>query len=190
MQITAGKIWQNENLIRTLLNGGVVVMPTDTIYGIVGKAENKDTLERIYEIRRRAPEKSCIILISDISEIKKFRVEITSEQEKAILNTNDRPTSFILDCDKEEFSYLHRGLKTLAFRIPNNEGLKGLLKQTGPLVAPSANTEGSIPAKNIQKAKEYFGKQVDMYIDAGEIISEPSRIVKIDKDGKVTIIRV
>jgi tRNA A37 threonylcarbamoyladenosine synthetase subunit TsaC/SUA5/YrdC len=47
-----------------------------------------------------------------------------------------------------------------------------------------------MPAKSIQEAKEYFGEQVDIYIDAGEIVSEASRIVKIDKDGKVTIIRV
>ncbi|MDQ5954688.1 MAG: L-threonylcarbamoyladenylate synthase [Patescibacteria group bacterium] len=184
------KIWQNENLITTLSNGGVVVMPTDTIYGIVGKAESRETVEHIYEIRRRSPDKSCIILISDISEVKKFGVETTSEQEKEILNIEDKPTSFILDCDKEEFIYLHRSLKTLAFRIPKEEGLKELLRQTGPLIAPSANIEGSIPAKNIQEAKEYFGEEVDIYIDGGEIISEASRIVKIERDGKVTIIRV
>lgn len=184
------KIWQNEKLIEILQNRGVVVMPTDTIYGIVGKADNKETVERVYKIRHRAPEKPCIILISDISDVKKFGVEITSGQEKEILNIQDKPTSFILDCGKEEFSYLHRGLRTLAFRIPKEEALKELLRQTGPLIAPSANTEGSMPARNIQEAKEYFGLQVDLYLDAGEIVSEASRIIKVDRDGKITIIRV
>ena len=183
------KIWQNENLVKILQGGGVVVMPTDTIYGIVGKAENRDTVERIYKIRRRAPEKPCIILISDTSEVKKFGVQISSEQEKEIFNIKDRPTSFILDCDNEEFSYLHRGLKTLAFRIPKEEALKELLKNTGPLVAPSANIEGSNPSKNIQEAKEYFGDNVDIYVDIGEVMSKASRVIRLFNDGKVSIIR-
>ena len=57
-----------------------------------------------------------------------------------------------------------------------------LLKETGPLVAPSANPEGEIPAKNIEEARKYFGNKVDFYIDEGKIISEPSTLVRIDED--------
>ena len=61
------KIWSDKNLIKTLKDGGVIVMPTDTIYGMVGRAEDISVVKRIYKIRKRNPDKPCIILISDIS---------------------------------------------------------------------------------------------------------------------------
>ena len=63
---TRENIWNDKNLIKTLSENGVVVMPTDTIYGIVGKALEKSTVERIYKIKGRSPEKPCIVLIGDI----------------------------------------------------------------------------------------------------------------------------
>ena len=58
-------VWNDKNLIEVLENNGVVIMPTDTIYGIVGKARSENTVKRIYEIRGRNPQKPCIILIGD-----------------------------------------------------------------------------------------------------------------------------
>ena len=64
-----------------------------------------------------------------------------------------------------------------------------MIKETGPLVAPSANTEGMPPAKNIFQAREYFGETVDFYKNGGSVISEPSTIVKINQDGTIVKIR-
>ena len=73
-------IWDEENLVKVLKDGGVAVMPTDTLYGIVGRAQDSSTVERIYKIRKRSPEKPCIILIGDISDLEKFSVNISPEQ--------------------------------------------------------------------------------------------------------------
>ncbi|MFA7285868.1 MAG: L-threonylcarbamoyladenylate synthase [Candidatus Paceibacterota bacterium] len=184
-------IYDNQELIQVLQNGGVVVMPTDTIYGILTTALNMASVERLYAVRRRSPEKPCIILISEIAEIEKFGISLEEGERKILgeFSALERPTSFILDCDNIAFEYLHRGTKTLSFRIPKNEELKELLKQTGPLIAPSANFEGETPAENIEQARLYFGELVDMYIDGGEISGSPSRIVRLYKDGTTTIIR-
>ena len=181
-------IWSDENLINILKEGGVVVMPTDTIYGIVGKALDESTVLRIYDIKKRAPEKPCIILIGNIKELGKFSINL-SEEQKNIIKNFSTPTSIILDCPEEKFSYLHRGTKTLAFRLPILGELRDLLLKTGPLVAPSANPEGLSPAKNINEAKNYFGDSVDLYIDGGEIISKPSKIIKFNPDGPVIVLR-
>lgn len=69
--------WNDTNLINTLKEGGVAVMPTDTIYGIVGQALNKDTVLRIYNLKKRAPEKPCIILIGDIEQLKLFSINLS-----------------------------------------------------------------------------------------------------------------
>lgn len=181
-------IWNNKNLVKILIGGGVVVMPTDTLYGIVGRADNKDVVSRIYETRKRAPSKPCIILISNIDDLSKFSVNVSEEQKNKIKEFVEH-TSFILDCPNDSFEYLHRGTKTLAFRLPVNHELQDLLKKTGPLIAPSANLEGMPPAENISEAQKYFGDSVDLYMDGGTIKGKASRIIKLHKDGSVEVLR-
>ena len=185
-------IWDDENLIKVLREDGVAIMPTDTIYGMVGKAENKNVVNRIYKIRQRNPSKPCIILIGDIKDLEKFSVILSEEQKNALKkcwSNNSEPTSIILDCPAEKFSYLHRETKTLAFRLPVPQALRNLLLKTGPLVAPSANPEALPPPQNILEVKKYFGDLVDLYIDGGTIKNKASKLIKLHKDGSVTILR-
>lgn len=163
-------------------------MPTDTLYGILGQAQNKNAVERIYAARKRSPDKASIILIGDIRELSTFGVQITEEQRKAIQDFST-PTSFIVDCPNPELSYLHRGTNSLAFRIPVKEELRSLLMQTGPLIAPSANTEGMPPSESIAEAKEYFGQAVDLYVDGGIVTGKASRLVRLHEDGTLSILR-
>lgn len=181
-------IRNNSKLAKVLIENGVVVMPTDTLYGILGKAQDVSVVNRIYSIRKRNPEKPCIILIGDISELEKFCITLSEEQKKEIEKYRG-PTSFVLDCPEEKFEYLHRGTKTLAFRLPAQKDLQDLLKQTGPLIAPSANIEGLSPAQNIAEAKKYFGDLVDLYVDGGEVKGKASRVIKLNKDGSVEVLR-
>ncbi len=181
--------WSDENLIKVLKNGGIVVMPTDTLYGIVGRAENPETVERIYTVRKRAPEKPCIILISNIEDLDKFSVVLSSKQKNKIGEYWPGPVSIILDCVEETFSYLHRGTKTLAFRLPAQENLRKLLREVGPLIGPSANVEGGPVANNITEAKGYFDNLVDLYIDAGEVNGQSSKVIKLQDDGSISILR-
>lgn len=181
--------WNDISLIKVLKGDGIVVMPTDTLYGIVGKAENVETVNRIYTVRKRNPDKPCIILIGSVADLEKFSVKVSEEQKKVLDKNWPGPVSIILDCEDEKFSYLHRGTQTLAFRLPANEDLQNLVKETGPLVAPSANLEAFPPATNITEAKNYFGEQVDLYIDAGEVKGNPSRVIKLNKDGSENILR-
>lgn len=181
-------MWTDQNLIDILSKGGVVVMPTDTLYGIVGQAQSISTVSRIYNLKKRAPEKPCIILIGDIKQLDFFSVFL-SEEQKEIIKSFSVPTSIVLDCPDETFSYLHRGTKTLAFRMPVSQELQDLLLKVGPLVAPSANPEGLSPAKDISEAKKYFNDSVDLYMDGGEIAGKASRVIKLHKDGTMTILR-
>jgi L-threonylcarbamoyladenylate synthase len=186
--------WNNEKLVKILKNGGVAVMPTDTIYGLVGQAENVATVHRIYNLKKRNPEKPCIILISDISQLENFSVTL-SEEQKNKLKEWPEATSIIFDCPDDSFSYLHRGTKTLAFRFPAPQALRDLITKTGPLIAPSANPEGLLPAKNISEAEKYFGlpaqagNSVDFYLDGSVISGKASKVIKLHKDGSINILR-
>ena len=182
-------IWADANLIKVLKGGGVAVMPTDTLYGVVGKAQSVSTVNRIYNLKKRAPEKPCIILIGSINELEKFSVHLSLEQKKVLEEYWPGPVSIILDCPDDSFLYLHRGTKTLAFRVPFPPAFRDLLLKVGPLIAPSANPEGLSPAQNILEAKEYFGTSVDSYVEGGKVLGRASRIIKLHKDGSITIIR-
>lgn len=181
--------WNNRELEEILKRGDLVIMLSDTIYGIFSLAHNPVAVERVYTIRKRAPEKPCIVLISSTDDLNKFSIKISNKTRKILDQYWPGPVSIIFDCPEEKFSYLHRGTKTLAFRIPEPSGLRKLLVKTGPLIAPSANPEGLSPASNITQAKKYFSDTVDLYVDGGEIIGEPSKVIKINASGAVTTLR-
>lgn len=171
-----------------LKNGGVAVIPTDTIYGIVGRALDQKAVERIYALKKRTPTKPVIILIAEIDEVGKFGV-VLSDADRAICERLwPGAVSIILPCDRADFAYLHRGTKTLAFRLPADEKVRTLLCETGPLIAPSANTEGEPPAQNIIEAKRYFHDEVDAYEDGGQRVGAPSTLISI-ASGRVIILR-
>ncbi len=179
----------DNKLIGILKDGGIAVIPTDTIYGIVGSALNERTVKKIYLLRKRAPDKPFIILISSLNDLNQFNIKL-SEKQKIFLEKNwPNPLSVILLVKGEKWKYLHRGTDSLGFRMPKDDGLHDLLKRVGPLVAPSANPEREKPAKNVEEARKYFGDEVDFYVDGGVIKSKPSTLIQIKIDGSWQILR-
>lgn len=177
------------NIINDLKNGKIGVMPTDTIYGIVGSALNKQTVEKIYKLRKRSNDKPFIILISSLKDLELFSIKLTNEQRIFLQRCWPSPLSVILQMESEEFKYLHRGRNSLAFRMPKDTKLIELLNQTGPLVAPSVNIEGEKFALNIEEAKRYFGNKISFYKDGGILESQPSTLIQLKKDGSFKILR-
>ena len=173
-----------------LIKGGAVgVFATDTIYGIHCMALRKNVVHRIYEIRERNPKKPFIILISSLKDLDLFKIKLKGKTIEFLEKNWPNKVSVILPCPQKKFFYLHRGTDTLAFRLPKKDNLIKLLRETGPLISTSVNPEGLEPAYTISKAKKYFGKKLDFYIDEGKIRSEPSTLVKIDKNGNVETLR-
>ncbi len=177
-----------------LMAGGVGVMPTDTLYGIVGSALRSRTVARIYRLRRRSPKKPMIILIGDVRDVSRFGVHLDRATSKLLKKVWPGKVSVVLPIAEgrasvlKKFKYLHRGGGSLAFRLPRPAWLRAMLQKTGPLVAPSANFEGALPAKTIAAAKKYFGDRADFYIDAGRLNAKPSTLIEI-KHGAANILR-
>ena len=147
--------------------GGVGVLPTDTFYGIVGSARIPQAVERIYALRKRDRKKPCIILIPSLNSLEEFGIYTSDARKKTLQKLGPGPISVIFPCGSKKYQYLHRGKKTLAFRIPRKVDLRKLLQRTGPLVAPSANIAGKPPARSLSQAKAYFKSSLDFYV-AGE----------------------
>lgn len=178
----------NQKLADELTKGKYAVFATDTIYGIHTSALNKDAVNKLYEIRGRAPDKPFIILVDSIEQIKNMGIPINTKTENILKKYWPGMLSVVLKCNKPEYEYLHRGTNTLAFRLPDKPNLRKLLSLSGPLISTSVNPEGLSPANNIYEARKYFGDKIDYYFDEGEIKSPPSTLISINKD-KITILR-
>ena len=172
--------------IDILKNGGVGIVPTDTIYGIACSVYNKEALDRIFELKGRDENKPPVVIISDIKDLEIFGIDISLKVREFIDKYWPGKVSIIFQVSPE-YSYLDKG-RGLAIRLPSVEKIKEFLKETGPLATSSANTQGLPPAKNIEEARKYFSDKLDFYEDWGDLVSEPSTLVKIDGD-KIEVLR-
>lgn len=166
-------------IISILKHGGLAVIPTDTIYGIVARARDRKAITLLYRIRRQTAKKPFIVLIDRIARLREFGIHPTLAQKLFLKKVWPGKVSVILPCALRQFSYLHLRTKTLAFRLPKSKRLLALLEKTGPLVAPSANLEGEKPAETVSEAKKYFGSRVDAYVGGGRMRGTPSTIVSL-----------
>ncbi|MDE2018932.1 MAG: threonylcarbamoyl-AMP synthase [Patescibacteria group bacterium] len=180
-------------VIKALREGGMGVMPTDTIYGLVGSALNKRTVYRLIRLRRRDLKKPFIILISSVGDLELFDITPGRRTQALLKMWWPGKVSVIMPLKRDQgirraFAYLHRGTNRLAFRLPKPAWLRNLLSETGPLVAPSANLPDKPAVRTVREAKKYFGNRVDFYWDAGKLERKPSALVRIDGRG-VTVLR-
>lgn len=170
----------DDALVDTLLSGGVAVLRTDTIYGIVARADMQSAVEQVYEIKGRTPSKSPIVLIARPEDM----FDMYGDDELSMLATFWPGKNSIILPSKTAPEWIRRGNASVAYRVPDDEPLRALLEKTGPLIAPSANPEGLPPAMNIAEAQQYFGATVDGYIDGGQVIDDsPSRLFRVTGGG-------
>lgn len=165
----------NQEAVETLKKGGIVVMATDTIYGILASALNKKAMKKLYRLRRHDHNKPFITLIGKIDDLQKFNITLTLAQKEQLAKLWPGPVSIILG---------HQ-----AFRLPTSPKLQEFLKTTGPVAAPSANLPEEPPATTIAEALAYFGLGVDLYVDSGKVVGNSSTLVSLDENGDLTVLR-
>lgn len=176
----------NPEIAQLLKNGGIGIVLTDTLYGIVASAWDQAAVERLYRVRGRSSDKPSIVLIDSIEQA----WEDYRAYEKVLESAWPGKVSIILPATARTPMYIHRGAHSVAYRMPDDPELRSLLRQTGPIIAPSANSDGMPPAMNIKEAEGYFGDSVDFYVDSGQCkVTEPSKIIRLSPDGQSTIIR-
>lgn len=173
-------------VIELLQSGAVGIIRTDTLYGVIGRAADKNAVERVYSIKHRSPHKALIVLIGSTSQL--FDVppayadtvlsQVWPGKTSVILPANDAP------------SWIPREGGNIAYRLPADSSLQQMLQETGPLVAPSANPEGRPPARSVEEAVVYFGESVDFYVDGGEVIDDtPSQLIRVAENGQTERLR-
>ncbi|HSX27910.1 MAG TPA: L-threonylcarbamoyladenylate synthase [Candidatus Saccharimonadales bacterium] len=179
--------FDNPQTAAQIAAGGVGIIPTDTLYGMVASALQPQAVQRVYELKGRASSKPCIILIDRPERALEFGVPAT---ELAMVRQYwPGALSVIFSTIDPRFAYLRRSLGVPPFRVPDRADLRDFLARSGPIIAPSANQEGETPVATIKEAQAAFGDSVDVYIDGGKLQGEPSTIVKVHADHNLEIIR-
>jgi len=175
----------NPALVTLLLGGGVVCMPTDTVYGLVACADNARAIAKLYELKTRQ-RKPGTLIAANVTQLQQLGF---AETELAIAEQYwPAPLSIILDATNVP-EYLRADLSALAVRIPDHSELRQLLGWTGALMTTSANPHNLATATDIASAQAYFGNRLDAYVDGGAIIDhQPSTIARIEQ-SKLIVIR-
>lgn len=167
-----------------LLAGEVGIIPTDTVYGLVARASNKQAVARLYALKHREHKPGTIIAAS-VQQLRDLGVPNLDQTE----NLWPNPLSIILPVS-DEFSYLHQEVGDIAMRVTDDASMKSLLEKTGPLLTSSANQPGEPGSINIQQAWNYFGDSMDFYVDGGDRSGRtPSTIIRLLDDGEIEVIR-
>lgn len=172
-------------LVQLIKSGAIGVLPTDTVYGLVGYARMPSILDQINVLKGRE-QKAGTMLAGSVDQLIEFGLDPLALNKVAHLWPN--PISVVIDCDNSVINQI-QGSGSVAVRIPANEQLRSLLQATGPLVTSSANLSGNQVVSNIEQATKIFGENVSFYVDGGDLSDNAaSTIVKLSGD-RLSIIR-
>ena len=165
---------QLKEIAEALAGGAVVLMPTDTIYGLHAVAANEEAVARIAELKGRDEgKKPFIVLASSIAQFPDLGITASPEIVQALDSIWPAPLTAILPR-----ATASRGEQTLAVRIPALEWLRALIERTGPLVSTSANRSGEPAVEHPSTLARDLQNQLDV-VDGGVRKGEPSAILDL-----------
>lgn len=168
-----------QKLVELILDGGVGVLPTDTLYGLVCRAADQSAVERLYGLKNRESKPGTVIA-ANIGQL--VDLGIKSRYLKAVEQFWPGAVSIVIP--SYDLAYIHQGKGSIALRVPSNDRLLKMLEQTGPLLTTSANHPDQPPANTLAMAQEYFGDNVDFYVDGGDLSGrKPSTIIRVVDDA-------
>ncbi len=148
-----------------LRGGGVGVLLTDTVYGIVGLATDPEAAAKVIDTKGRKYKPGTLIA-ADVQQL--LDLGLQREHVKAAEQFWPGPVSVVLPT-KPDLEYLDLGMASLAVRVPKHQALNELLTKVGPLLTTSANRPNEPMVKDVKEAQAIFGNRVAFYVDSGRL---------------------
>ncbi|MEN3324842.1 L-threonylcarbamoyladenylate synthase [Mariniflexile soesokkakense] len=177
--------------LQTLKEGGLILYPTDTVWGIGCDATNPEAVKKVYALKQRVYGKVLICLVADDRMLKKYVKQIP-EMALNIIDVTDKPTTIIYDDAQNLASNLVAEDGTIAIRIPDDDFCFQLCRRlNGAIVSTSANISGFPTPNSFKEIQPAILKGVDYVVNLHheKICSKPSSIIKLSNNGVVKIIR-
>jgi L-threonylcarbamoyladenylate synthase len=174
---------------RVIKGGGVIIFPTETVYGLGCSPFNKKAVKRIFELKGRASKKPLAVIVENFKQVKQLTKKISPRAKDLMTRFWPGPLTLILYKSNKIPNYVTCGSKKIGIRMPDHPITLELLKACRmPIVATSANKSGSTPPLTAGKALKQI-KDVDMAIDGGRTSFKKASTVVDATKSKLKILR-
>jgi len=182
-----------DEVVNCLRNGGVIIYPTDTIYGLGCDINNKKALERVAKIKGiRLKDANFSFICYDLSHLSEYAKQVSTHTYKLLKRIFPGPYTIILNATGKIPKIFSNKKKTVGIRIPKNNITREIVKQLGsPIVSTSIHDEDDIIeySTDPELIYEKYSHQVDMVIDGGYGMNIASTVVNCTDDDEYIIIR-
>lgn len=178
--------------IDVLRSGGVILYPTDTIWGIGCDATNQEAVAKVYQIKQREDSKSMLVLIDKSSRIPSY-IQDMPEIAWDLIELSDKPLTIIYSKAKNLAKNLIATDGSIGIRVVNHEFCQKLIERFGrPIVSTSANISGNPSPKTFYEIDEVIKKNVDFIVPEefdNPVSDKPSGIIMLGVNGEIKVIR-
>lgn len=173
---------------QVIMNGGIIALPTDTVYGLAADPFNRKAIEKLYKIKTRSDNKPIALLVSSKNAVSKFAKTIPPLAKKLMDKNWPGALTIIFDKKSTVPDRLTAGMPSIAIRMPDNKIALSLIKACGgALAVTSANVSGEKPAVNASEVSDIDG--IDLLVDGGKCkIGKASSVVMV-KGNSVEVLR-
>jgi L-threonylcarbamoyladenylate synthase len=172
-----------------LRGGGVILYPTDTVYGLGCLAGNTDAVRRVYTVKGRPETRPSLVLVDSVAMAEGLAADIPALARKIMRLFWPGPVTLVLKASAGIPEPLTAGTGKIGIRLPADEFCRRLAGRCGSaVVSTSANPPGKETSPDFRSLLRLFGGAVDLAVDAGERSSPPSTVADVS-DGSLTIVR-
>ncbi|HEX5884670.1 MAG TPA: L-threonylcarbamoyladenylate synthase [Pyrinomonadaceae bacterium] len=165
---------------KIISTGGVIAFRTDTFYGLGADPFNVTAVRRVKALKGRE-NKPILLLLADLSDVDRFIADRSEQFEEVARKFWPGPLTIVGRAVANLPSEITAGTGTVGVRIPADDSVRDLVRECGgALTATSANPSSGEPARSAKEVREYFGDQIDLVIDGGEVTAtEPSTVLDV-----------
>ncbi len=176
-----------EKTVEVLKNGGIIVYPTDTIYGLGCDIFNKKAISKIYQIKKREKKKPFSIICSDFKQMGQYAI-ISNYAYRLIKKCLPGPYTFIFKAKSEMPDTFLPKNKTVGLRLPDNKICWAIVQMLGnPIVSTSLNISGENPFTDPDQLNKELQNKIDIIINADTLSNMPSSIIDLSGNAPVIL---
>ena len=177
-----------DKIKQELSNGGAVVLPTETVYGLFAKALDEKAVDYVYQLKRRPRDKALNLNVASLDDILNFSKNQPPYLNKLVESFLPGPLTIILEANDKVPYWVNSDLTTVGFRMPSHPITLELIREFGPLIGPSANISGQDSGVTYKEILQDFNQNVLGLEDDAFLTGQDSTIIDLS-GSKVKILR-
>ena len=180
--------WLLARAAQVLRDGGVVVMPTDTVYGMTCGITHHEAIRKIYKLKDMDPKKPLSILVGDMATVGRYARGVTTPAFRLLKRVLPGPYTFIFEASPEVPKIMLRKRRTIGIRMPDNPIALALLAEMGePLLSSSILDPEQAFVNDPEEIEGSLGNRVEMVIDGGILLPVPSTVIDLSGSEPVLL---